>query len=252
MVFVGKSNDKPTEGELQTRIGYWFRNPLMLKVALTHPSASMENSPIARNNQRLEFLGDAVLELVLTHELHDRFPEVGEGPLTKGRAELVNRNALADKAAELELGIHLVISKGEELHGGRGRPSILADAFEALVGAIFLDGGYESARGFVLRQFQSHIEEVAGVPRIENPKGELQEFLQARSCISPLYRLETASGPDHDRDFECSVWHENEELGRGTGKSKKLAEIKAAEMALRRLGVLGAEPSESSEIGASS
>ncbi len=243
--------DKPTEGALQNRIGYWFRNRMLLKVAMTHPSASMDESPIARNNQRLEFLGDAVLELVLTHELHDRFRDVGEGSLTKGRAELVNRNALADKGAELQLGSHLILSKGEEQHGGRSRPSILADAFEALVGAIFLDGGYDSAQGFVLRQFQSQVGEVAGVPEIENPKGELQELLQARSTVSPVYRLEMSSGPDHDREFECSVWHENEELGRGSGKSKKLAEAKAAERALHRLRNPGfprvSEPTASSE-----
>ncbi len=236
-----KPSDKPSEGALQNRIGYWFRNPLFLKVALTHPSASMESSPIARNNQRLEFLGDAVLELVLTHELHDRFLDVDEGSLTKGRAELVNRNALADKGFELKLGSHLILSKGEEQHGGRSRPSVLADTFEALVGAIFLDGGYDSAQGFVLRQFQNQVGKVAGVPQIENPKGELQELLQARSTASLVYRLEMSSGPDHNRDFECSVWHENEELGRGFGKSKKLAETKAAEMALRRLGSPGVQ-----------
>ncbi len=220
--------------ELQARLGFSFSDVNLLVLALTHPSANSDQIAALRNNQRLEFLGDAVLQLVLTEELYTRFPGVGEGPLTKGRAQLVNRNSLAEQSIQLGIGAHLVLSKGEELHGGRERSSILADAFEAVVGAMFLDGGYTSAKQFVLRQFHPCISEVESVPNIENPKGELQERLQAQSNVGPTYRMETVVGPDHDRVFECSVWHLGQELGRGQGKSKKLAETQAALAALKQ------------------
>src|SRR6266446_681975 len=138
---------------LQTRLGYTFRDESMLKLALTHPSIAHEQGMPVQHNQRLEFLGDAVLQLALTRELYEKFPAFNEGPLTKARAKLVNRRALAVHGRALGLGAHLIVSRGEELHGGRERPSALADAYEALVGAIFLDAGFEAARDFILRQF---------------------------------------------------------------------------------------------------
>src|SRR4029077_12201082 len=123
--------------------GYTFHNVTLLKLALTHPSVAHEQGEPMETNQRLEFLGDAVLQLVLTHELYDKFPEFDEGPLTKARAKLVNRRQLAEHGRELGLGEYLSVSRGEELHGGRERPSALADAYEALLGAVFLDGGFE-------------------------------------------------------------------------------------------------------------
>src|SRR5580765_1747019 len=188
-----------------------------------------------QTNQRLEFLGDAVLQLVLTRVLFERFPTFGEGPLTKGRAKLVNRRTLAEHGRRLGLGAHLIVSRGEEIHGGRERPSALADTFEALLGAIFLDGGFEAARDFILREFQNAFGELSVIPILENPKGELQELLQSSSSEAPEYHVVAATGPDHDRMFECTVHHGGMELARGRGKSKKSAESAAALSALLKL-----------------
>jgi len=228
---------------LQNRLGYVFRDEGLLRLALTHPSVAHDGSPAvekapqpgAVHNQRLEFLGDAVLQLVLTRELYDRFPAFDEGPLTKARAKLVNRRSLAERAGALGLGAHLILSQGEERHGGRERPSALADTFEALLGAIFLDGGFDVARGFILREFSAAFGKVSVLPVIENPKGELQEWLQARSAEAPQYHVVSATGPDHDRVFECTVQHAGVELAHGRGKSKKAAESDAAAAALKRL-----------------
>jgi ribonuclease-3 len=187
------------------------------------------------HNQRLEFLGDSVLGLVLARELYERFPSFGEGPLTKARAQMVNRRSLAAEARRLAVGDHLRVSRGEEASGGRERQSALADAFEALLGAIFLDGGYEAARAFVLRCFRDAFGELNQIPNIENPKGELQELLQSKSAEAPQYEMTFSSGPDHDRVFECAVFHQEAELGRGRGKSKKEAESQAALAALLKL-----------------
>ncbi|MHB8519126.1 MAG: ribonuclease III [Limisphaerales bacterium] len=218
--------------DLQDRLGYAFRDPSLLRLALTHPSVAREQGVSRQHNQRLEFLGDAVLQVVLTRELYEKFPDVGEGPLTKARARMVNRRALAEQGRRLELGRHLVLSRGEELSDGRHRPSALADTFEALVGAIFLDGGFDIARELVLRQFHEVFGELEVIPNLDNPKGELQELLQARSAEPPRYSLASVSGPDHDRVFECIVHHGGTELGRGRGKSKKDAESQAARAAL--------------------
>lgn len=162
--------------QLQQRLGYSFHDPGLLRLALTHPSVAHEKSAPLQTNQRLEFLGDAVLQLVLTGELYEKFPGFGEGPLTKARAQLVNRGSLAEQARILGLGAYLILSRGEEASGGRERLSGLADTFEALLGAIFLDGGFEAARKFILEQFVTSFGELSSIPTLENPKGELQEF----------------------------------------------------------------------------
>jgi ribonuclease-3 len=220
---------------LQERLGYAFRDPALLQLALTHPSVAHEHNATLETNQRLEFLGDAVLQLVLTRELYEKFPAFDEGPLTKARAKLVNRRTLAERARHLAIGEHLIVSRGEELHGGRERPSALADTYEALLGAIFLDGGFEAARDFILREFQAAFGGLLVIPILENPKGELQELLQAVSPEAPQYHVVSATGPDHDRIFECTVHHAGAELARGQGKSKKAAESEAALAALTRL-----------------
>jgi ribonuclease-3 len=220
---------------LQERLGYAFRDPALLQLALTHPSVAHEHNAALETNQRLEFLGDAVLQLVLTRELYEKFPAFDEGPLTKARAKLVNRRTLAERARHLAIGEHLIVSRGEELHGGRERPSALADTYEALLGAIFLDGGFEAARDFILREFQAAFGGLLVIPILENPKGELQELLQAVSPEAPQYHVVSATGPDHDRIFECTVHHAGAELARGQGKSKKAAESEAALAALTRL-----------------
>jgi len=221
--------------ELQERLGYIFHDPTLLRLALTHPSVAHEQGASMQTNQRLEFLGDAVLQLVLTRELYEKFPAFGEGPLTKARAKLVNRRSLAERARQMGLGQHMIVSRGEELHGGRERPAALADAYEALLGAVLLDGGFEAARDFILRQFQSAFGGLSVIPILENPKGELQELLQAVSPEAPQYHVVSASGPDHDRLFECTVQHRGVELARGRGKSKKAAESEAALAALAQL-----------------
>ena len=221
--------------ELQQRLGYQFRDESLLRLALTHPSVAHEQNTAAAHNQRLEFLGDSVLGIILSRELYEKFPGADEGTLTKSRAKLVNRQALTDSGRSLDLGAHLILSRGEENTGGRERASALADAFEALLGAIFLDGGFDAARTFTLREFSTKFGELDVLPGIENPKGELQELLQARAPNAPEYQLISASGADHERDFECAVLHEGVELARGSGKSKKAAESEAALAALKIL-----------------
>jgi ribonuclease-3 len=221
--------------ELQSRLGYVFRNNELLKLALTHPSVAHEKGAPVQTNQRLEFLGDAVLQLVLTRELYDNFANVSEGPLTKARAKLVNRSTLASQARQLGLGDYLILSRGEDSHGGRNRDSALADTFEAVLGAIFLDSGFDAARAFILAQFAAAFSNLCVIPILENPKGELQELLQSSSSEAPRYHVISATGPDHDRLFECTVHHAGVELARGRGKSKKIAESEAALAALARL-----------------
>lgn len=147
----------------------------------------------------------------------------------------MNRRTLANQARQLSLGDYLILSRGEELSGGRTRQSALADCFEAVAGAIFLDGGYQAARDFILRCFRDGFGELNEIPNLDNPKGELQETLQANSNQPPEYELTSVSGPDHDRLFECRVKHAGLELGRGLGKSKKEAESMAALAALKAL-----------------
>ena len=221
--------------ELQNRLGHAFRDEALLRLALTHPSVAHDANAPLPHNQRLEFLGDSVLGLVLSRELYEKFPDADEGALTKSRAKLVNAASLAAHGRTLGLGGHLILSRGEENTGGRERASALADAFEALLGAIFMDGGFEVAREFVLREFAAEIDELALSSVIENPKGELQELLQAKSPDAPVYQLISAEGPDHDRQFLCAVLHDGAELARGAGKSKKAAESEAALAALKIL-----------------
>jgi ribonuclease-3 len=221
--------------ELQTRLGYFFRDENLLRLALTHPSVAHEQNHPHPHNQRLEFLGDAVLGLVLSQHLYETFTEADEGSLTKTRAKLVNTTALAAHGRALELGAHLILSRGEENSGGRQRTSAMADTFESVLGAILLDGGFGVAREFILRDFAADFSELDLLTGIENPKGELQELLQSTAPQAPHYQLVSADGPDHDRRFECAVFHAGAELARGHGKSKKAAESDAALAALKVL-----------------
>lgn len=218
--------------DLEVALGHTFERPDLLRLALTHPSIAHEQGGGQQHNQRLEFLGDAVLQLVLTAELYEKFPNLGEGPLTQARAQMVNRTSLALQARRLSLGDHLVLSRGEESSGGRHRTSTVADAFEALIGAVYLDAGYDVTRTIVLRLFRGAFGELLELPSLDNPKGELQELLQSASPEPPRYEILSAVGPDHDRCFECAVYHHGVELGRGMGRSKKAAEGQAALNAL--------------------
>jgi ribonuclease III len=219
---------------LEERLGYTFRDAGLLKQALTHPSVGHEKQRYHIDNQRLEFLGDAVLQLVITEYLYAKFPKEAEGPLTKLRARLVSRDALKAQAIALELGRHLIMGRGEEASGGRTRTSSLADAFEALVGAIYLDSDFARTREFILREMKTALAGVLEEPVDVNPKGQLQEILQGISTRGPVYDLKSATGPEHAKTFVVEARWEGQVLGRGMGQSKQAAEIAAAEDALER------------------
>jgi ribonuclease III len=228
--------------QLQARLGCSFQNESLLRLALTHPSLAHESGEPTPHNQRLEFLGDAVLQLVLTEKLFALFPDFDEGQLSKSRAKLVNGETLAGLGRALGLGHYLILSRGEDSNGGRERSSTLADAFEAVLGAIYLDGGLGGVRDFILREFAPALVGLDALPGIENPKGELQELLQARSATAPEYLVVSVTGPDHDRVFECTVHHGGVELARGAGRSKKAAESDAALAALKKLREVSPAP----------
>lgn len=213
---------------LEERIGYKFRNSLLLAEALTHASISLERKDYPFDNQRLEFLGDAVLQLVITEELFSRFPDFTEGQLTKIRTRLVSRTALKEHARHLRLGEHLMMGRGEEASGGRDRSSTLGDSFEALVGGIYLDGGLRAAKRFILTVAAKDLETVSHQPEEINPKGKLQELLQSLAPSSPVYEILHESGPEHQKNFACRVVWEGLVLGQGEGHSKKEAEVSAA------------------------
>jgi ribonuclease-3 len=221
--------------DLQAALGHRFSDRSLLSLALTHPSVAHDEGGGQNHNQRLEFLGDAVIQLAVTSELYHRFPGLGEGALTQARAQLVNRTSLAAQARRLHLGRHVILSRGEESSGGRGRSSTLADAFEAIIGAVYVDAGFETARRMLLGLIQEGGAEMVELPNLDNPKGNLQEFLQATSPEAPRYELLETEGPDHDRTFRCAVLHGGVELARGVGRSKKAAESHAALLALQKL-----------------
>lgn len=218
---------------LEERIQHQFRNPQLLTEALTHPSVRHEKQRAHFDNQRLEFLGDAVLQLVITEHLFSLFAEAGEGRLTTRRARLVSRESLRAHAARLDLGRHLLLGRGEEASGGRERASTLADAFEALLGAIFLDGDLEIARRFILAEMRDELGRLEEETLEINPKGQLQERLQSISPRSPVYVLISQAGREHEKTFSVRVLWEGQVLGKGTGRSKKLAETAAALAALQ-------------------
>jgi len=220
---------------LQDNLGYKFRDESLLRLALTHPSASGKNSKPNEDNQRMEFLGDAILQLVISDELYSLHLNHDEGTLTKARAGLVNGSSLAKKASLLGLESHLIIGRGQKTEFERGKNSALEDAFEAITAALFLDGGIQSARSFVRRMFAEELKNPEKIAVIKNPKGELQELLQGQSGEPPKYDLLSSTGPDHNRKFEVAVKHLGKELSTGSGNSKKEAESEAALAALTKI-----------------
>ena len=219
---------------LEQRLKYKFRNALLLAEALTHPSIGHETQRHHFDNQRLEFLGDAVLQLIFTEWLFDHFPKFSEGQLTKMRSGLVSRDGLRMHAERLELGQHLMMGRGEESSGGRERGSALADAYEALIGAIYLDSDYVTVRWIVLTEAREDLENLEVDPPGQNPKGQLQELLQALSPVSPVYPIMVAEGPEHRKRFVARVTWNGIHLGEGEGRSKKEAETDAARDALAK------------------
>lgn len=217
---------------LEQRLRYKFRNPLLLAEALTHPSLGHETQRHHFDNQRLEFLGDAVLQLIFTEYLFDQNPDFTEGQLTKLRARLVSREGLRMLAQGIDLGRFLMMGRGEESSGGRERASALADAYEALMGAMYLDSDYVTVRRIVLTEAREILENLDGDTHDQNPKGRLQEILQAISPRSPQYPIIDQSGPEHDKRFVARIVWCGQELGSGEGRSKKEAEVAAARNAL--------------------
>ncbi|MCC6807968.1 MAG: ribonuclease III [Deltaproteobacteria bacterium] len=213
--------------DLEARIGHAFADPALLRLALTHRSIVNETSE-KEHNERLEFLGDAVLQLILTELLYAHDARADEGELSRLRATAVNKDALAAHARTLDLGSALRLGEGEKKTGGHTKSSLLADAFEAVVAAIHLDGGYDAAKAFVSR----HVDIAKLRLQSSDPKTELQHYCQKMFHKVPTYRVQGESGPEHDRSFRCEVMLGDRVLGAGEGKSKKAAEAAAASAAL--------------------
>lgn len=214
----------------EQNIQYTFKDIKLLELALTHSSYANESKTHTEYNERLEFLGDAVLQLVTSEKLYIEHPDMPEGKMSKQRAALVCEDALANYSRQIDLGSFLLLGKGEENTGGRERPSILADAFEAVTGAIFLDGGVESAKKFALRFLNDkdlHLKDF---------KTLLQEIIQKNPGERLSYVVVAESGPDHDKSFTVEVKLNSNSIGTGAGKSKKQAEQQAAKEALQLMG----------------
>ncbi|MEO9223999.1 MAG: ribonuclease III [Acidimicrobiales bacterium] len=241
---------------LGERLGYTFGDPAQLQRALTHRSWCAEN-PGHLSNERLEFLGDAVLGLIVADHAYRRFPDRGEGWLSRARASVVRATALAEMAAGLQLGDALMLGKGEDLSGGRNKASILADALEAVIGAIYIDGGWAAAQRFVLDLIGDRIERLSQGDADQDHKSRLQELCARLFEAGPRYALQE-HGPEHDKEFHAEVIVGEDTWGRGTGHTKKQAEQEAAHHAIRHLaevhahrlpsdvvnGVLAAEPNQ--------
>lgn len=221
---------------LQKKLGVSFKDRTLLEQALTHSSYINENPGKGlTSNERLEFLGDAVLGLVIAEKLYQEMAQASEGELTRLRASFIKRDVLARTASAIGLGDYLCLGKGEEASGGRQKPANLAGALEALVAAIFLDQGLPSAREFILNLFSAELDKLSITGKEKDYKSLLQELLQARQQVTPVYQTVEAAGPAHARTFTVEVKASDMILGRGSGKSKKLAETEAARAALERL-----------------
>jgi ribonuclease-3 len=228
--------------EVESVLGHEFRDPRWLLQALTHSSRIPERTPedSPGDNEKLEFLGDAVLELLVSEELVRTFPDWREGQLSKSRARLVNAASLCTVAKRLGLGKHLRLSRGEEKTGGRSKPALLADAYEAVVAAIYLDAGLEAARRFVRKSLvEGALTAAADALGRPDRKSALQELLQARGMAPCSYHVIEEAGPDHEKTFRVEVRITREITAAGTGKTKKEAEQAAALAALHQLGVEG-------------
>lgn len=210
-----------------------FKNDSLFQTALAHRSALNEFS-LQESNERLEFLGDAVLELLTTTFLFNQFPNLNEGVLTSYRSALVKTTSLAAVAERLGLGEQLKMSKGEEATGGRTNPSLLADTFEAVLGALYLDQGLEAVEKFLQKELFTDIDRILKEKLYKDPKSELQEQVQSRGFTTPTYEVVKAEGPDHDKTFTVTVTVGEEVMGEGTGKSKQQAQQAAAEAALQK------------------
>ena len=225
---------------LAERLGLSFHDGGLLRLALVHRSYLNESSgALEESNERLEFLGDALIGLAVAAEVYSRHPDWPEGDLTRARSELVNRDSLADAAARLDLGNHLYMGRGEEAGGGRERPTNLAAAFEALVGALLLDQGYEAAHEFVVKTLSDGLDALGRRGLVGNPKSALQELVQGRGEQAPTYSIVAVEGEEHARQFTAEVTIDGVAAGRGAGRRKSDAEQAAAAAALEAMGQSG-------------
>ena len=222
--------------DCQKHLGISFRQESLLEMAFVHPSYLNENPGFAgSSNERLEFLGDAILNFIVAEKLYEEFPELSEGNLTEIRASLVCRDTLAEIAFSLKLGDWLLLGQGEEANGGRTRPSNLANAMEALIGVLYLEQGLARARRFIFRQLKPRLDKIKAGKRTPNYKALVQELVQGQKRPTPVYRLVETAGPDHSKQFTVEILVEGEVVGNGTGKSKKAAENQAARAAWEKL-----------------
>ena len=224
-------------GTFETKIGYVFKDKRLLAQAFTHRSYLNENRAAGLDhNERLEFLGDAVLELAVTKFLYTKYPEKPEGELTAYRAALVNTQSISEAGTKLGINEYLLLSRGEAKDTGRARQIILANAFEALIGAIYLDGDYEAAQKFIADQLFEKTDEVVEKGLWQDAKSRLQEIAQELSGITPKYELLNQSGPDHNKQFVVGAYIGSEKIATGEGHSKQEAEQDAAQKALAAKG----------------
>jgi ribonuclease-3 len=222
--------------KLQNIISYTFKNSSLLKQALTHSSYSNDNKKNkVENYERLEFLGDSILSLIVSSHLYESYKELPEGELTKLRASIVCEKSLYEFGKKINLGDFLLLSRGEEMTGGRNRPSIIADAFEAVIAAIYLDGGIEPAKSFILKFIPQNINSI-GNKSFNDYKTTLQEVIQQNKEEKIEYVLTLETGPDHNKSFFVEVHLNSNVIGKGVGRSKKLAEQNAAKEALELMG----------------
>lgn len=236
---------EPTQGacleetpkELALRLGLKFSDYLLLSRALTHRSYLNEYPEAIEDNERLEFLGDAVLDFLVGSWLYNRFPEMAEGALTRLRSALVRTEQLADFAQTIDLGNAMRLGRGEAGSGGRQRLALLCATFEALIGAIYLDRGVDAVMDFIEPFLESVADQIVSSGRINDPKSQLQEWTQARGLGAPTYRTVAAHGPDHDKTFEVEVIVGDSVHGSGIGNSKQSAAKSAAQEAMQSLGV---------------
>lgn len=221
----------------ETKIGYSFKDKRLIEQAFTHRSYLNENrQPGREHNERLEFLGDAVLELVVTEFLYAKYPDKPEGELTAYRAALVNTVSISDAAGKLGMNEYLLLSRGEARDTGRARQIILANAFEALIGALYLDAGYGEAKDFIAAQLFHKTEEVVAKRLWQDAKSRIQEIAQEKLKVTPVYELVGQSGPDHDRTFVVAAVLAGTSVAKGEGRSKQEAEQNAAQRALDAKG----------------
>lgn len=222
--------------ELAAKLGFPQMDPELLHLALCHSSYANEQNDCENfGNERLEFLGDAVVGFTITEMLYNQYPELREGQLSKIKSVVVSKRILSQRTMELEMGNYLLLGKGEEQTGGRSRFSILGNLFESVVGAIHLACGIEASKQFVRDQLDEEIEKSVRGESIIDYKSKLQEMIQKEYGVLPMYRLVSAVGPDHDKDFVVEVYVREKRIGRGQGKSKKRAEKSAASDALSSL-----------------